>query len=93
MESVATEVIGAEMTARIRQYRNILAGTPVHEVQVKEEAVVLFRVNDNTWIEVIVRYLVDPKEAGPVKTRLIQRMLERLNAEPERVMFPRGDWR
>ena len=54
---------------------------------------VLFRVSDNTWIEVIVRYLVDPKEAGPLKTRPIQRMLERLKAEPEHVMFPRGDSR
>lgn len=31
---------------------------------------VTFRVSENTWFEAAVRYLVDPKEAGQVKTRL-----------------------
>jgi hypothetical protein len=52
---------------------------------------VLFRVNANTWIDAIVRYVVDPKQAGSVKSRLIAVMLQRLNAEPERVRFPKGD--
>ncbi|HVF58493.1 MAG TPA: hypothetical protein VNJ70_01570 [Thermoanaerobaculia bacterium] len=53
----------------------------------------LFRVSDNTWLEVILRYLVDPKQAGRVKTRLIQELLARLKAEPERVMFPKSNLR
>jgi len=58
---------------------------------VQEEPVVFFRVNDNTWIEAIVRYLVDPKRAGRVKTRLIERLLARLNAVPDKVMFPKAN--
>jgi hypothetical protein len=42
---------------------------------------------------VIVRYLVHPKEAGRVKTRLIQKLLTRLNQEPDRVMFPQSNAR
>jgi len=42
---------------------------------------------------VIVRYLVHPKEAGRVKTRMIKKLLAELNKEPERVMFPKGDAR
>jgi len=57
---------------------------------VREHPAVLFRVSDNTWLEVILRYLVDPKQAGRVKTRLIQELLARLKAEPERVMFPKS---
>ena len=57
----------------------------------QEEPVVFFRVNDNTWIEAIVRYLVDPKRAGRVKTRLIERLLARLNAVPDKVMFPKAN--
>jgi hypothetical protein len=34
-----------------------------------------------------------PKEGGRVKTRLTNRMLERLIAEPDRVLFPRGNAR
>lgn len=93
MEQVAADEIGAEMSERVRHYRGLLANTPVDEIQVQERPVVLFRVHDNTWLEAIVRYLVDPKQAGPVKTALIRKMLARLNAKPDRVMFPRGDSR
>ena len=81
------------MIERVRHYREILAKTPVDEIQVQEKPVVLFRVGENTWLEAIVRYLVDPKDAGPVKTELIKKMLNRLNAEQDRVMFPRADSR
>jgi small-conductance mechanosensitive channel len=93
MESVASEVIGEAMNERVRYYRDLLAKTPVDEIQVQEKPVVLFRVSDNTWLEAIVRYLVDPKQAGPVKTELIEKILLRLNAEQDRVMFPRSDAR
>ena len=43
-----------------------------------------------TWIDAIVRYLVAPREAGPVKSRLIPKLLAALNAAPEKVMFPKG---
>ena len=93
MEDVVTEAIGEAMTVRVQHYRNILARTPVDEIQVNEKPVVLFRIGDNTWLEAIVRYLVDPKMAGLVKTELIKKLLLRLNEEPGRVMFPRGDAR
>ena len=50
----------------------------------------IFRVADNTWLETIVRYLVAPREAGHVKTRLIKKLLAALNAAPDKVMFPAG---
>jgi len=91
MEEIAAEEIGAEMIERVRSYRDLLANTPVDEIEVQENPVVLFRINENTWVEAIVRYLVDPKEAGRVKTSLIQKMLARMNAEQGRVMFPKAD--
>jgi hypothetical protein len=56
-------------------------------LEIRERPVVHFRVSDYAWIEVIVRYLVPPKEAGRVKTRIIKKSLEKLNADPERVLF------
>lgn len=41
----------------------------------------------------IVRYLVPPREAGSIKTRLIPKLLAALKAEPQKVMFPKGDAR
>lgn len=91
MMEVADEEIGEAMRERIRVYREILAQTPVNELEVREHPAVVFRVNQNTWIDATVRYLVQPREAGRVKTKLIRKMLERLNAEPQRVKFPKDD--
>jgi small-conductance mechanosensitive channel len=93
MREAAEEEVGEAMMERVSVYRELLAQTPVDQLEVQERPVVVFRVGENTWIEAIVRYLVEPRRAGQVKTRLIKTMLERLNAEPEKVMFPKDDTR
>ena len=47
----------------------------------------------STFPNLVIQYAVEPRLAGPVKTRLIRKMLERLNAEPEKVLFPKSDAR
>lgn len=93
MKEVAEQEVGEEMMKQVEVFREILAQTPVNHVEVQERPVVLFRVSENTWLEAIVRYLVHPKEAGRVKSRLIVELLERLNAEPDRVLFPKDSTR
>jgi len=93
MRETAAEEIGEAMMEHVRTYRELLAQTPVDELEVKEYPAVVFRVNENTWLEAIIRYLVEPRRSGQVKTRLIKKMLKNLNAEPERVMFPKADVR
>lgn len=93
MKEVAEREVGEEMMKQVAVFREILAHTPVNQLEVQERPVVLFRVSENTWLEAIVRYLVHPKEAGRVKTRLIKELLRRLNAEPDRVMFPQDSAR
>lgn len=93
MQDGAQEEIGSAMAANVQTYREILARTPVDHLEVNEKPSLAVRIADNTWVEVMVRYLVHPKEAGRVKTRLIQKLLARLNEQPERVRFPKGDMR
>jgi len=93
MQEVAEEELGPKMPERVRVYRDLLARTPVDRLTVQEKPVVIFRVSDNTWLEAIVRYVVDPKHAGGVKNELIVRLLERLNAAPDKVGFPKSDSR
>ena len=90
MLEVAESEVGAEMQERVRIYRGLLAKTPVDELTVQEKPVVLFRTSENTWLEAVLRYLVDPKRAGRVKTALLRKLLARLNAFPDKVLFPRG---
>lgn len=93
MKEVAEQEVGEAMMKQVAVFREILAQTPVNHLEVQERPVVLFRVSDNRWLEAIVRYLVHPKEAGRVKSRLILELLNRLNAEPDRVLFPRDSAR
>ncbi len=90
MQRITEEELGREMLERVQTFRDLLARTPVDELDVHEHPRVIFRVGENTWLEAIVRYLVAPREAGRVKTRLIKKLLAALNAAPERVMFPAG---
>ncbi|MGC2627864.1 MAG: mechanosensitive ion channel family protein [Candidatus Udaeobacter sp.] len=90
MQKITEEELGKEMLQRVQTFRELLARTPVDELDVHEHPRVIFRVSENTWLEAIVRYLVAPREAGRVKTRLIKKLLAALNAAPEKVMFPAG---
>lgn len=93
MQETAAEEVGEEMMERVKTYRELLGHTPIDKLEVREYPSVQFRVSENTWLEAIVRYLVEPKQAGRIKTKLIKTMLEKLNAEPDKVMFPKGDSR
>ena len=93
MQDIAHEELGEAMLDRVRVFKRLLAETPVDELQVNERPNVIFRVSENTWLQAIVRYLAPPREAGRIKTRLIKKMLERLNAEPDRTLFPKTNAR
>jgi small-conductance mechanosensitive channel len=93
IQKVIEEEIGEEMMQRIRAYRELLEQTAVDHLDVHERPAVFFRVSENTWLEVIVRYLVEPKKAGRVKSRLIPKVIAALNEKPDAVLFPRLDLR
>ncbi len=90
MQRVVEAEIGLAMRERIEVYRQVLAKTPVDELEVRAHPRVIFRADEATWLNAIVRYLVAPREAGAVKTRLMVQLLAALNAAPEKVMFPAG---
>jgi small-conductance mechanosensitive channel len=93
MQQVVEEDLGEQMMDLVQVYRELLQQTPVDELDIREKPVVHFRASDNTWLDAIVRYLVHPKESGRVKTRLTRKLLDKLNAEPERVLFPKDNMR
>src|ERR1043166_1144973 len=93
MQRIVQEELGEEMMKRVDVYREVLARTPVDELEVHARPRVIFRVDEVTWVDAIVRYLVPPRESGPTKSRLIPKLLAALNAAPEKVMFPKGDAR
>jgi small-conductance mechanosensitive channel len=89
----AMKEIGPKMLKRIEVFRDLLARTPVDRLSVHERPTVFFRVNDNTWIDAHVRYLVSPRNSGSVKTRLTRALLEKVKESPDKFRVPKGDSR
>lgn len=93
IREVAKSELGDDMAQHIEELKEIVKQTPVDELEIKEYPYISFRTNANTWIEVTVTYLVAPKQATAVRTRILRKALEALNKEPDKVLFPKGDSR
>lgn len=93
IREIIQEEMGDEMRERIELYRSLLKDTPVDELEVRAGGSVKLQAHANTWIEVIARFLVEPKQSGAVKGRLFEKMMQALKAQPEKVMFPKTNMR
>lgn len=91
IRTIAKEELGTGMEEHVQVLRDLIKQTPVDELEIKEYPFVNFRINTNTWVEVLLVYLVDPKKASFVRTNLIRNGLKALLEQPGKVMFPKGD--
>lgn len=85
---IAEKEIGEAMMRRVKRLKQILANSLVQELEIKEKPSVSFTAHNNTWIEVTVRFLVEPKNSGSVKSLLFTHIMEELKKHPEKVIFP-----
>ncbi len=86
MAEVADDYIGDQMASRIADYRERLAETPV-ELEVQDRPTVNV-VQEESWVELRLRYLVDPRRGQRVRNVLYERIITRFNEEPDRFKFP-----
>jgi len=93
IRTVAKKQLGEKMAETIEQFKQLVKQTPVDELEIKEYPFVVFRTNPNTWIEVSVTYLVQPKKASAIRSVLIKSIVAALLAEPDKVMFPKSNAR
>lgn len=88
VKSIVETEIGEAMIRRVKRFKIILRDTPVDELDVNEYPSIILNAHSNTCIEVIVRYLVEPKNSGRVKKKLFEAVMNELKNHPEKVMFP-----
>jgi len=93
IKRVAKQELGEEMERKISTFKEILEQTPVDELDIKEYPYVSYRISINTWVEVILTYLVEPKQASDIRTRLVKNIISKLLKEPDKVMFPKSNAR
>ncbi|MFB6082552.1 MAG: mechanosensitive ion channel family protein [Halanaeroarchaeum sp.] len=88
MAGVADDYLGDEMAERVEAYRERLSETPV-ELEVQERPTVNV-VQEESWVELRVRYLVDPRRGQRARNELYRRILAAFTEAPDRVKFPIG---
>lgn len=88
IKRVVETKIGEAMVKRVKRFKKVLADTPVDELNVHEYPTVFLRAHNNTFVEVVVRYLVDPKNSGRVRKELFEVVMDELKKHPEKVIFP-----
>ena len=86
MVEEADDYLGETMSNRIADYRTRLAETPV-ELEVRDRSSVNVFQNES-WVELRLRYLVHPRQGSRVRNELYERILARMNEHPDRVAFP-----
>jgi small-conductance mechanosensitive channel len=91
LRRVTREELDPEITGNVQELKDLIRGTPVGDLPLKEYPIINLRISSNTWVEAVVTYLVHPKGAGATRTRIIQKALRELNREPGRVLFPKGE--
>lgn len=88
IREIADDHLGDEMERNINRYRRLLRKTPV-ELEVRDRPSVNIRQQDS-WLELRLRYLVHPKQGQSVRNHLYEAILEEFNNHPDRVKFPIG---
>ena len=81
------------MAQKVKSLKTKIQQTPVDDIEIKEYPFVNFRINTNTWVEVLLVYLVEPKESGALRSRLIKAILKALQNNPDKVLLPKSNSR
>jgi small-conductance mechanosensitive channel len=93
IRETALKELGDSTADRIRNFKELLKNTPVDDLDIKEYPFVSLRTNTNTWVEVTVTYLVDPKLASSTRTKLMKEIVKALLSQPDKVLFPKSNAR
>jgi len=93
IKQVTTAELGPKMADRITQLKQMVKNSPVDELEIKEYPYVTFRIDENTWVEISVTYLVPPRKAASFRTNIIRKILAEFNKTSDKVLFPKSNSR
>jgi small-conductance mechanosensitive channel len=93
LRQTTKDILGPNMVEKVKELKHMVHQTPVDELTIREYPFVTLRTHPNTWIEVSINYLVDPKNAAAVRSEIIRKAIPLLLKEPARAMFPKANAR
>lgn len=85
---VANDFLGREMADDVVRLKQYIKETAVDELDIKDYPFVHFRTHENTWIEVLLIYLTEPKRASSIRSGLIKNVLVAMGKAGIKNVFP-----
>lgn len=59
----------------------------VEDIEIKEFPYVNFRIHQNNWVEVLLIYIVNPKQSSQTRSKIVKAVIAALLKEPDKVTF------
>lgn len=88
---IVEKELGLDYLKRARMYKEILindARAHVFPEHLEPQPKIFFRMDPNMWLEVKVQYLVQPRESGVVKNKIVKATMETFAHSPDKVQLP-----
>jgi hypothetical protein len=78
------------MRDKLAAFRRVVTRTPIDQRALHDKPSVVFRSHESSWLEAVVRYLVDPRESTAAKDGITREVLRVFGEAPDRVLLPSG---
>lgn len=71
----------------IEDMRDQISEILVEDIEIKEFPYVNFRIHQNNWVEVLLIYIVNPKQSSQTRSKIVKSVIAELLKEPDKVSF------
>jgi small-conductance mechanosensitive channel len=87
VRKICLSQLGENVKDHIQDMRDELSATTIEDVYIKDFPFVNFRIHENNWVEVLLIYIVDPKQSSQTRSKIVKAVIEELIQSPDKVSF------
>ncbi|WP_345211087.1 mechanosensitive ion channel family protein [Mucilaginibacter gynuensis] len=81
------EQLDAKTKESIPDMRDQISEGLVEDFEIKEFPFVNFRIHQNNWVEVLLIYIVNPKQSSQTRSKIVKAVIAEMLKEPSKVAF------
>ncbi|TSJ36542.1 mechanosensitive ion channel [Mucilaginibacter corticis] len=71
----------------VEAMRDQISEILVEDIEIREFPFVNFRIHQNNWVEVLLIYIVNPKQSSQTRSKIVKAVIAALLKAPEKVSF------
>ncbi|MHA4896279.1 mechanosensitive ion channel family protein [Pedobacter sp. PWIIR3] len=79
--------LDAKTKENIPAMRDQISEVLVEDFEIGEFPFVNFRIHENNWVEVLLIYIVNPKQSSQTRSKIVKAVISQLLKEPSKVAF------